>query len=444
MKNIRFLTIILTLCLLFTMVACNKDEPAETNDSTAQTSKEEVTTSAPDDSKATTETTDDGGEDQPDPNAPKYTWATEGGDGTAADPLIINQANFVEFYNFYLKGGFDAFIDKDEHFKITEDIVVNEGDAKDWATTDPTIVFTAPMNSFMGTLDGGNHTISGLCIKTNNEQCALFHTIEKDAVVKNLRVTNSYFNAKGSNDGYWNTGTFAGRLEGGTISNCYSDAILDSTGIGFSGNAFFGGIVGRINKENCKVSNCVFAGEVNANTARAGGIIGGISITFFSHVTVENCLNLGKVVGYNGAGIVGHDESCGATISKIINCVNLSKDIVRTHNNLPGNDLVGTNRVAAADRTDGMDGTKFSINTYVITDVRPDNEVNGGVVCQSQDLNDAAFTLTAMTLAQFVALGGTANAPAGWYFTEGCVPCPIQGLEIDIAPYLTAWGITLN
>ena len=91
-----------------------------------------------------------------------------------------------------------------------------------------------------------------------------------------------------------------------------------------------------------------------------------------------------------------------------------------------------------------MDGTKFSINTYVITDVRPDNAFIGGVVCQSQDLSDPAFTLTTMTLAQFLALGGTANAPAGWYFKEGCVPCPIQGLEIDIAPYLTAWGITLG
>ena len=439
MKNVRLLTIILTLCLVFTMVACNQKE--DTNDTTATdsqaTEKGSVTTEPnTGDTTATTENNQDNGD--PDPSGPKYTWATQGGDGTAESPLIINQNNFVDFYNFYLKGGFDAFIDPNEHFELTSDVTLNEGNAKDWATTDPAIVFRAPMNSFKGTFEGNGHTISGLCIKTQNESCGLFFTVDKGAIVKNLRVTNSYLNARGENNGYWNAGTFASRLEGGSIENCYSDAILDSTGIGFSGNAFFGGIVGRINKEACKVTGCVFAGEINAISARGGGIIGGISTTFFSWAEVKNCLNLGKVVGYNAAGIVGLDESYGATMTVISNCLNLSKNITRRQNDRPGNDLVG------AERSDSVANKLISINTWVITDVRPDNTVNGGVVFSSNDLADEAFTLTPMTLAQFLALNGTANAPEGWYFTENCVPCPIQGLEISIAPYLAAWGITLN
>lgn len=439
MKNVRLLTIILTLSLLFTMVACNKKE--ESNDTSVTESnatEKESTTKVPDTDDTTTTTGDDNGDDEPTPDGLKYTWATQGGDGTATNPLIINQNNFVDFYNFYLKGGFDAFIDPNEYFELTSDVVLNQGNAKDWASTDPELVFRAPMNSFKGTFEGNGHTISGLCIKTQDESCGLFFTIDKGAVVKNLRVTNSYLNARGANDGYWNTGTFASRLEGGAVENCYSDAILDSTGIGFSGNAYFGGIVGRINKENCKVIGCVFAGEVNAISARGGGIIGGISTTFFSWAEVKNCLNLGKVVGYNGAGIVGLDESYGATMTNITNCLNLSKDITRRQTNKAGNDLVG------AEHAESSTEKLFTINTWVITDVRPDNAGAGGVVYLSDDLNDEAFTLTPMTLSQFLALNGTANAPAGWYFSENCVPCPIQGLEISLAPYLTAWGITLN
>ncbi|MBR7099509.1 MAG: hypothetical protein IKC59_08845, partial [Clostridia bacterium] len=222
MKNIRFLSILLTLCMLLAMVACSNDETPETP-STETPTTEAPTTEAPDDDDdpddTTSGTTENGGSDTP---TLKYTWATQGGDGTAADPLIINQNNFVDFYNYYLKGGFEAFVDSDEHFKLGSDIVVNEGNAKDWATTNPTTVFNAPMNSLVGTFDGAGHTISGLCIKTQNKYCAIFDSIGENATLKNLRVVNSYFNARGSDNGYWNTGTFAGRMDkNSTIENCY-------------------------------------------------------------------------------------------------------------------------------------------------------------------------------------------------------------------------------
>lgn len=378
---------------------------------------------------------DDGTSDMP-----KYSWVTQGGDGTAESPYIINQTNFLDFYNYYIKGGWNGFYDPNEHFKLESDITVNQGNAANWASTDPAVTFNMPMNAFVGTFDGNGHTISGLCIKTNGERCSLFYELGAGANVKNLRITNSYYQVKG--DGYYNTGSVAAMLEGGaTVENCYSDAILEFAGSGASQNTYMGGIVGRSNRGNNVVKNCVFAGQVKGGKNPVGGIVGGQSGTWSGgSITLQNCLNLGSVKGYFAAGIIGYDENSidtsGAdTKVKIMNCINFSKEITRItdgwNSERRGNDLVGTNHQVAS-----------AINTYVITDVRP-NAYSGGAVYGVAD-TVAPFTLCMMSLADFMALGGKANAPTGWYFYDGCLPCPIAGLEIDMTPYLNKWGITLG
>lgn len=464
MKIYRLLAIVMALCTILTMVACTTEKSPETptTDSTEEqtTLKEDVTTAPPADSgnsgdsgnDSTDSGSTDSGNDSSDsgdsgdvtPPTPKYSWATQGGDGTAEKPLIINQTNFVEFYNYYIKGGWNGFIDPNEYFKLDSDIVVNEGDAATWETTAPAVAFNQPMNEFFGTLDGDNHTISGLYIKTSGARAALFHQLAAGAIVKNLRVTNSYFEVDST--GYDSAATIAGRLLGGLIENCYSDAIIKCNTTGTI-NVMLGGIAGMVNSANSRIYNCVFAGEVTgAAAADVGGILGKVNSGASTYAEIKNCLNLGSLKGKKVGGILGSDmnpeanNDCNTTIT---NCINLSKNIVRVK------DGVESEHNYIYGRTTGL-----TINTYVITEFMTKRELTDdekasdtvitidGVAYDVKDGTAEKITVVEKSLAEFLALTGTDLA--GWNFKDGCIPCPIQGLEILLADYLTAWGITLS
>ncbi|MBO5294180.1 MAG: hypothetical protein J6B71_02910, partial [Clostridia bacterium] len=378
---------------------------------------------------------------------PKYTWATQGGDGTAASPLIINQTNFVDFYNYYLQGGWNAFTEANEYFKLGSDIVVNEGDAVTWGTTAPAVVFNAPMSEFLGTLDGDGHTISGLCIKTTTMRAALFNQMAYGSVVENLRVTNSYFEYAPEGDATWNynsVATIAARLNGGLIENCYSDAILVCNYSTSATAIMVGGFVGMANEADSKVNACVFAGQIVAPMCRAGGIVGtsnnGGTDKGTRNVLISNCLNLGSVKGERAGAILGTDENCQNSTSAINKCINLSKEIyvVKNGTETLANYLYG-----------GIIG--LTIDTYVIEEfatTAPEGGLTGIVATHGHttgvdvDAEWANVTTTTKTLAEFLAL--TATDFADWNFKANTIPCPIEGLEIALADYLTKWGITLN
>ena len=63
---------------------------------------------------------------------------------------------------------------------------------------------------------------------------------------------------------------------------------------------------------------------------------------------------------------------------------------------------------------------------------------NGAVV---NDEKNVGWTFKIVTLKAFLA--GGENMPEGWFTAEGCLPCPIEGLRIELAPYLALWGVTL-
>ena len=436
MKNIRILAIIMTLCLLLTMVACgnNEDEPQSTETPTTKA----PTTEAPTTEAPTTEapTTDNSG-DEPTPTI-KYPWATQGGDGTEASPLIINQTNFLAFYEYYKVGSFEAFSTELEYFKLGSDIVVNQGDADDRATTAPETVFGAPLSDFFGVLDGDGHTISGICLKTDKTYSRASLIRQLYGTVKNLRITNSYFEINGTS--YEEVATIAGRLNGGIIENCYSDAILQVTP-GTGANVHAGGLAGRVNeRDGSKITNCVFAGKIDAGAGYAGGIVAGNNGR--ENLSITNCLNLGSVKGAScSGGIIGRDDKGGGSTSSMTRCVNLSKTIYKI--------VDGVDTLANFMYGGGL--SKFGVNdVYVINEfasVSTSANNENGIMDGIADVYHKGFqtpTVHKMSLAGFLALGGTDDAPEGWYFKDGYVPVPIQGLEIPLAGYLTTWGITLS
>ena len=296
------------------------------------------------------------------------------------------------------------------------------------------------MCAFNGQLDGKGHSISGLCIKVSGDRAALFHQINKGSTVKNLRVVNSYIELNAGSAGFVTSGTFAGRLHG-NIEGCYSDAVV--VGIGGSAKTnSLGGIVGMVNESGVTVKGCVFAGSVTSENAGAGGIVGKIN-GGKTGVVISDCLNLGDVkTGFTrSGGILGENSNNDEPANKIINCINLSKNIVSeatAEGGKVGGEVYGDTYARIF---------KLTVNTYVISDVR----VTGGTVANGVTLdgngavvNDEkgiGWTFKIVTLKAFLA--GGENMPEGWFTAEGCLPCPIEGLRIALAPYLTLWGVTL-
>ena len=112
--------------------------------------------------------------------------------------------------------------------------------------------------------DGQGHTISGLYTIGNND-VGFIAKLSPKAVVKNLKVTNSYFRCKAAS-GNKGVGGLVG-AGGGTISNIYVDAIVTHDG------AYAGGILGFMNQSG-SISNCWFAGKVTVGNKFGGGIVG--------------------------------------------------------------------------------------------------------------------------------------------------------------------------
>lgn len=177
---------------------------------------------------------------------------------------------------------------------------------------------------FLGTFDGGGHTISGIN-QTNGY--GLFYEIGTTGVVKNIIIRNCNF--KGS------LGSIAG-INSGEIENCHNESdIVGDAGLGGivgtnyidgivincsnSGNIitkksesssgrFFGtgGIVGtNIGKiQNCYNVGNIFSKSEDDDREHIGGIVGFNDITFIPHSngdieaktgSIENCYNTGKV-----------------------------------------------------------------------------------------------------------------------------------------------------
>ena len=165
---------------------------------------------------------------------------------------------------------------------------------------------------YEGKFDGNGHTVSGIYVEydkmsAESKDLGLFGGIADTAVISNLNVVDSSYEAYGNMGGV--VGTSHGRIE-----NCTSSAVV-------RGVEAVGGIVGE---NHGTVIGCTFNGTVKAeeyssggNVAPVGGIgAGGIAGSCVDGVAVvENCTNNGSVTAKkNGGGIVGTVADDGVVI----------------------------------------------------------------------------------------------------------------------------------
>ena len=173
-----------------------------------------------------------------------------------------------------------------------------------------------PVN-FSGTFDGQGHAVSGLYVNSTTQYTGFFSTVNSGAVVKNLKLIDSYIEGNGP-ETRSGVGSIAGRNHG-TIENVYSNAILKNS------KQMTGGIVGMVNGDGeNKIVNCWFDGTINS-VGSTGGILGG---SYGKSAVIENCLNTGKVGVSSGnqvGGVVGYVQGAAdVTVKNSLNAGTLT------------------------------------------------------------------------------------------------------------------------
>ena len=134
------------------------------------------------------------------------------------------------------------------------------------------------LNSYIGTFDGGGHTITGLTVTTNDEHTGLFGWLGKAGTVKNVVMEGVQITSNHSSG-------FAGGVAGysaGTIENC-------SVSGSVSGTVYVGGVVGV--QIGGSITGCSSSATVKG-TVDVGGVAGQTN----SSATLTACYATGNVI----------------------------------------------------------------------------------------------------------------------------------------------------
>mgnify|MGYP000074335187 FL=1 len=215
----------------------------------------------------------------------------DGGHGTVNEPYIISNVNHLK--NISKNMG--------SYYLLKKDIII---DNENWTPigTYKWKAKTFPSNPFIGTLDGGNHTIKfKIDVKgfsgdfDYNYSYGLFGSI-KDATIKNLNIESTIKTIDEELKDPWDisdgpespiAGSIAGWGKNSKIENCKANVtnVLLFKGNRNEGCTRVGGLLGSSIK--CKFSNCEIKGIVNSYgyNAASGGIVG----TTTNTDCFENC-----------------------------------------------------------------------------------------------------------------------------------------------------------
>jgi hypothetical protein len=221
---------------------------------------------------------------------PDTSWHVSGC-GTEDKPYLISDRN--DLYGLAILSQEDNFAG--EYFALTQDIVVNDGDANDWDGYAPKFEWTpiGPSSKpFAGIFNGADpetgkiHSISGIYLNTTAQTVGLFAYTADGSIIRNLKLTNSYFNSSAGR-----VGSIAGQLRG-TLHTVYSDAIVTSSANYAGGLA---SIVANSTSYDVDIINCWFAGTVKNTSTDKQYTAGLVAFAYAKSLDIINCLNTGTV-----------------------------------------------------------------------------------------------------------------------------------------------------
>ena len=254
--------------------------------------------------------------------------------------------------------------------KLGADIVVNEGNAEDWAKKAPAKKWF-PIDGFAGKFDGQGHTISGIYGYGADTVAGLFSNTKTKANIRDFKLLNSFFKV----DGLSPVGSIVSN-GCGTIEKVYSDAIITSNGENV------GGIVGKANDDGTasamaktmKIINCWFDGSITLTTKTGrygGGIVGLVS---GGTLTVSHCLNSADIWSQS-------KESNGVFVGGLFGALtyaNYSGAVI-----LEDSLNVGKVETLKTTATGSIAGSKVSDVTWKITDTYTTEQSNASI-CTKQ------------------------------------------------------------
>lgn len=270
-------------------------------------------------------------------------WLT--GEGTAASPILISNAEELKIFHDIVNGENNRQQNLAACATLTADIVLNDGTfAEDGSYTPgpsdiPTPTEWTPMGvtdsaAYTGTFDGAGHTIQGLYRSANKSLAGLFG-FTNGATIKNVKVTGYLRGSEGSS-----IGSIVVYARSTSVTDCVNTAVINISGIS---TYYAGGIVATAS-DSSTIRDCVNIGTLKCSfplmyAEDAGGIAGYLA----SNSVISNCSNLGTIMGictddrYTGknniGGIVGSTED--ATISDCYNIGLVTDTTSQTSTKIP-------------------------------------------------------------------------------------------------------------
>jgi hypothetical protein len=240
------------------------------------------------------------------------------GNGNQESPFLIsNSYNLIWF--------FENSHHWDKFYRQTHDIDATE--PAFWFGGTGWIPIGTEANPFTGNYDGNNKVITNLMINRDTPQYQGFFGWN-NGVIKNLGIVDAHITDNGSR-----AGILVGLNNNGTVDNCFSTGLIESTSMdgrigGLVGwnystisnswssatvNASNGILVGGLAGANSggTVTNCYATGNVHGAIS-VGGLLGTIQLSGM----VEGCFASGNIIAHRmGGGLVGYNN-----ISNITNC----------------------------------------------------------------------------------------------------------------------------
>lgn len=225
------------------------------------------------------------------------------GDGSAQEPYVIETPEQLNAVRNYL----------DANFVLESDI-----DLSGYAAGSGWEPIGALGKPFTGTFDGNGHIITGLTIRSTNQDFGLFGNVGGSAEIRNVGV-------EGANvEGHTNIGILIGFMQSGIAENVYATGFVTNNASGM----YTGGLIGRVGTDASVHQS--YADAIVNGFRDTGGLVG------TNEGTITQSYALGSITS-NASELGGLAGSNSGTISKSYARVTITGG----SNNIGG--LVGTN-----------------------------------------------------------------------------------------------------
>ena len=276
---------------------------------------------------------------------------------------------------------------------------------------------------YSGLFDGNSNTIyfeDIIYTSSNLYSSGLFQMLA--GTVQNV-VTDGKISRTEAGD----IGSITGYLDGGTIQYCINKATISN--VSMTGT---GGIIGCVGTAGGKITGCINLGNISSTSYAVGGIVGTTG-NYLDSLDVEQCINLGELVGESYiSGILGNSDAANIVIN---NCINLGTinakstsfayasgiAIPSASTGYSFSNSINVGQVSATGETSSASGAISSIPTNgTYTNNYYDSTVNPSVV----DSSTTGITGKSTTelIGSNISLEGISDGQ--WSFAEGRYPLP--------------------